>query len=308
MSIPKILIIGAGAVGASSAAVMSRKQLGTVYLYDKIEDLAIGRAMDINQASPYLYTDTRVFGCNSLNGLSDIDVVVITAGQARHAGMTRLDLLQNNREVMKDLGDTIMERYPKAKVLIVTNPVDVLTWYCKQRWPDMNVFGLGCSLDTMRFRYFIAEAVEGSVDCARGIVIGMHNETMIPLVNHATVGGVPIRHILDETAIDKIIHRTRFAGTKITQKLKEHSGNYAASHVVTQIVESIVFNRLGTFPLSVCCRGEYGYHDICLALPSVVGQNGITRILEVDLDKSEKAALNVCASAINEAFSSMNYS
>jgi malate dehydrogenase len=164
----------------------------------------------------------------------------------------------------------------------------------------MNVFGLGCSLDTMRFRYFIAEAVGGSVDCSRGMVIGTHNDDMIPLVNHATVGGVPIRHLLDKDTIDKVVQRTRSAGTTITQKLKVHSGYYAAAHVVTQIVESIVFNRLGTFPLSVFCSGEYGYEGINLALPSVVGQNGISRVLEIDLDKEEHAALNICACAMSE--------
>lgn len=301
MVMPKILIIGAGAVGGFAAAVMARKQLGTVYLYDTVEDLAVGKAMDINQASPYLATDTRVIGCHSLEGIEAIDVVVITAGFARKAGMTRLDLLQMNLDVMKSLGETIVSKFPHAKVLVVTNPVDILTWYLKKLWPEMNVFGLGCSLDTMRFRYFIAEAVDGSIDCARGIVVGMHNETMVPLVNHATVGGVPIRRILDNEVISDIVRKTRNAGTTITQRLKNHSGYYAAAHVITQIVESMVFNRLGTFPLSVYCNGEYGYDDICLALPSVVGQDGIKRILQVELDEEEKVALQHCADVIRDA-------
>lgn len=300
MAIPNILIIGAGSVGAFSAAVMARKQLGTIYLYDIVEDLAIGRAIDINQASPYLYTDTRVIGCNSLDDVPRADVVVITAGHARHAGMTRLDLLNKNRDVMDTLGSRINTSFPQARVLVVTNPVDILAWYLKHTWPEMNVFGLGCSLDTMRFRYFIAEAVGGSVDCSRGIVIGTHNDDMIPLVNHATVGGVPIRHLLNNETIEKVVQRTRSAGTTITQKLKVHSGYYAAAHVITQIAESIVFNRLGTFPLSVYCAGEYGYEGICLALPSVVGQQGIGRILEIDLDEEERAALNICACAMTE--------
>ena len=300
MAIPNILIIGAGSVGAFSAAIMARKQLGTIYLYDIVEDLAVGKAIDINQASPYLYTDTKVIGCNNLDDVPGADVVVITAGHARQAGMTRLDLLNKNRDVMDTLGSLITTSFPQAKVLVVTNPVDVLAWYLKHTWPGMNVFGLGCSLDTMRFRYFIAEAVGGSVDCSRGIVIGTHNDDMIPLVNHATVGGVPIRHILNNETIEKVVQRTRSAGTTITQKLKVHSGYYAAAHVITQIVESIVFNRLGTFPLSVNCCGEYGYEGINLALPSVVGQNGISRVLEIDLDEGDREALDVCASAMTE--------
>jgi malate dehydrogenase len=305
MAIQKILLIGAGSVGAFGAAVMARKQLGTIYLYDIVKDISIGKAMDINQASPYLYTDTKVIGVNSMDQVPKADIVVITAGHARHAGMTRLDLLNKNLKVMDSLGDKIMSSFSNAKVLIVTNPVDVLTWYLKNKWPDMNVFGLGCSLDTMRFRYFIAEAIEGSVDCARGIVIGVHNENMVPLINHATVGGVPIKHILNDENIKKIIQRTKNAGTTITQNLREHSGYYAASHVVTQIVESMVFNRLGTFPLSVLCKGEYGYEDICLALPSVVGQNGINRILEMDLDNEERSALDICASSMKDVIRSI---
>jgi len=298
MSIPKIVVIGAGRVGAFSAAVMVRKQLGTIYLYDIIEGLSTGKAMDINQASPSLSTDTRVIGCNSFDEIHGADIVVITAGYARHSGMTRLDLLNKNLDVMNTLGSQITTSFPQANVLVVTNPVDVLTCFLKTKWPEMNVFGLGCSLDTIRFKYFIAEAGEGSVDCAHGIVIGTHNNNMIPLVNHATLGGVLIRHLLSNEAIDKLVERTRNAGTTIVQKLREHSGFYAVSHVVTQIVESMVFNRLETFPLSVFCTGEYGYHDICLALPSMVGQDGICRILEIDLSSKEHAALDVCAASM----------
>jgi len=303
MTVPKIVIIGAGNVGSFSAAVMARKQLGTIYLYDILENLAVGRAMDINQGSPYLHTDSRVTGSDSLDVLDDSDIVIITAGSARHDGMSRLDLLKENLEVIKTLGAAIMFRCTKAKVLVVSNPVDVLTMYMKTSWPEMNVFGLGCSLDTMRFRFFVAESFGGSVDCSRGMVIGTHNENMIPLVNHATIGGVPIRHLLTEDTITGIVKRTRIAGTAIVHKLRVHSGFYAASHVVTQVVESMVFNRLGTFSLSVPCRGEYGYNGICLALPCVVGQEGIQRILEIDLQKVEKNSLKICAEAMTEVSS-----
>ena len=164
----------------------------------------------------------------------------------------------------------------------------------------MNVFGLGCSLDTMRFRYFLAEAVGGSVDCSRGMVIGTHNDNMIPLINHATIGGVPAKNLLTERQIEKIIRNTRQAGTVITQKKRNHSGFYAAGHVVTQIVESMVFNRLGTFPCSVYCNNDYGYSGICLALPAVVGKEGIRNILKIDLDEKEREALEICAEEMRE--------
>ena len=301
-----ILVIGAGDVGSFAAAVMARKQLGTIYLYDTVEELSVGKAMDINHASPYLYTDTRVVGCNTLEEIKEVDIVVITAGFARKAGMTRLDLLQGNISIIEGIGQWISALAVAPKVLIVTNPVDVLTWYMKNRWPEMNVFGLGCALDTMRFRFFLAEAVRGSVDCSRGMVIGTHNDNMIPLINHATIGGVPAKHLLTEDQISTIIGNTRQAGTVITQKKRNHSGFYAAGHVVTQIVESMVFNRLGTFPLSVYCSNDYGYTGICLALPAVVGKDGIERILDIELDKSEQEALEVCAAAMEKTIAEIN--
>jgi len=300
MAIPNILIIGAGSVGAFSAAIMARKQLGTIYLYDIVEDLAVGKAIDINQASPYLHTDTGVIACNSFDEVPGADIIVIAAGHARHAGMTRLDLLNKNRDVMDSLGSLINGFFPQAKVLVVTNPVDVMAWFLKSTWPAMNVFGMGCSLDTLRFRYFIAEATGCSADSAGGIVIGTHNDDMIPLINHATAGGVPVRHLLTADVIDEIIHKTRSAGTTITQKLREHSGYYAAAHVVTQIVESLTGRESGTFPLSVVCNGEYGYEGIPLALPSVLGEEGISQIIEIDLDEGELEALDVCAHAMTE--------
>jgi malate dehydrogenase len=290
-----ILVIGAGDVGSFAAAVMARKQLGTIYLYDVMEDLAIGKAMDINHASPYLHTDTKVIGCNSLDGLNDIDIVVVTAGFARKAGMSRLDLLQGNIGIIESVGNWISTLSTPPKVLVVTNPVDVLTWYMKNRWPTMNVFGLGCSLDTMRFRYFLAEAVGGSIDCSQGMVIGTHNDNMIPLINHATIGGIPAKNLLTNDQIQSIIRNTRLAGTVITQKKRNHSGFYAAGHVVTQIVESMVFNRLGTFPCSVYCNNTYGYSGIYLALPVVIGKDGIGNILQIELDAAEQQALEVCA-------------
>ena len=184
---PKIFIIGAGNVGASCAADVAARQLGTVYLYDIRTDYALGQTMDINQAMPALNSDSRVIAAKSLEELHDSHMVIITAGLPRHAGMTRLDLLQKNLETIKEVGAAIMSFCESAKVLVVSNPVEILTWYLKTRWPAMNVFGLGCLLDTFRFRYFIAEALHMSVEIVNGIVIGTHSNNMIPLVKQATI-------------------------------------------------------------------------------------------------------------------------
>lgn len=300
MAISKIFIVGAGNIGASCAEVMARKQLGHVHLYDINADFALGQVMDINQASPSFGSDTMVRACNTIDDLEGSDVVVITAGVPRHAGMSRLDLLNQNREIVHSIGSSVMSYCPTAKVLLITNPVDVLTWYLKNKWPSMNVFGLGCSLDALRFRFFIAEAADVSVNSVAGSVIGLHNNNMIPLVTHATAGGVPISHMLKEPEIESIIKKTKEAGTVIVTKLINRSGFYAASNTIAEIIESMEFNKRAVFPLDIYCRGEYGYHDICLALPAVVGDGGVHRVITHDLDRDERGMLDICAGEMND--------
>jgi len=297
MSRSRVMVAGAGSVGALSAAVMAARRLGEISLYDSVHSLARGKAMDINHASACLSLPTAVV---ALDDIVAVDVVVITAG------MSRLDLLQRNLEVMHTLGGRIMSVCPQALVLAVTNPVDVLTWYLKHTWPEMRVFGLGCTLDSVRFRYFIAEALGGTVASAQGIVIGAHNEYMLPLVRHATYNGLPLKELLDDGAIEGIVARTRMAGTEIVTALKVHSGNYAAAHTIARVVEAIVLDRTDAFPLSVYCAGEYGYRDICLALPAMVNGHGIQRILEVDLDDGEQAALDGCAQSLRGTLQRLN--
>ena len=302
----KIVVIGAGNVGASSAAAMAGEKLGDIYLYDILENLAAGRAMDINHASPVLHTDCLVTGSHSPEVLSGADIVVITAGIARHSGMTRLDLLRQNLQVMTGISGFIMKFCPHARVLVVTNPVDVLTWYLKNLQPDMNVFGLGCSLDTVRFRHFIAEAAGVSADCVQGMVIGAHTDDMVPLVSRATVSGIPLREIVSSEALDTVCQRTRAAGTLIVDMLRHHSGFYAASQVVSRIVKAMVLDRHEIFPLSVVCAGEYGYDKIPLALPAVIGHRGIYRILDIELEPGERSDLDRCASAMNEVIQGLS--
>ncbi|WP_028893367.1 malate dehydrogenase [Syntrophorhabdus aromaticivorans] len=305
MAISKIFIAGAGNIGASCAEVMARKQLGHAHLYDINEDFAAGQVMDINQASPSFGSDTLVHACASIDDLEGSDVVVVAAGVARHAGMSRLDLLQQNRKIVGGIGASIMSYCPHAKVLLITNPVDVLTWYLKDRWPSMNVFGLGCSLDALRFRFFIAEATGTSVNSVAGTVIGLHNNNMVPLVSYATAGGVSIRHMLSESEIEVVINKTKEAGTAIVSKLISRSGFYAASNTIAEIIESMVFNKRAVFPLSIYCNGEFGHHDICLALPAIVGDGGIHRIITYDLDREERRMLDVCADEMKRIIGSL---
>jgi malate dehydrogenase len=228
------------------------------------------------------------------------DIVIIAAGFPRSAGMSRLDLLHGNLGVVQSLGANIMSLCPRAHVLVITNPVDVLTCCLKRTWPSMNVFGLGCSLDTLRFRFFIAETLGVSVDSVNGIVIGMHNDMMVPLVKQATAGGIMVTQLMDERSISLIVRRTREAGTAIVEKLKNRSGFYAASNTIGQVVESMVSDKKGIFPLSVHCSGEYGYRDICLALPAITGHGGVERVVEIPLAEDDREALDACARQMRE--------
>lgn len=295
MRIPKIAVLGAGNVGAASAAAMAARRLGRIHLYDIVPDLAVGKAMDINQASPFFRSDSRVVGADDPQTMADSDVVVVTAGAPRREGMTRQDLLDENRAVLEDLAVRIARHCPSAKVLVVTNPVDLLTWGVHRACPKLNVFGLGCSLDTLRLRFFLAEAADVSVDAVNAMVIGMHSDLMVPLVGHATIGGVAAGQLLSPEAIAQVVTRTREAGTRIVRRLKTRGSFYAAAWTIAEIVEAVVRHKRGVFPLSVACPEHFGYEGVFLALPALVGSGGVEEVLRVDLDDQEGAGLARCA-------------
>ena len=303
--VPKIFIIGAGNVGSAIAAALVSKKIGLIYLNDIIEDLAIGKAMDINQATPFLNSDSRVIGCNTLNELRGSEIVIITAGAPRRKGMKRADLLNENLSIIDKIGKAIIEINPTAIVILITNPTEALTFFLKRKWPAMNIFGLGCTLDTVRFRFFLSEAAGLSIDSASGLVIGAHNDTMIPLIRHATIGGILATSILEEEDIQGIIQQTINAGTNIVHRLKERGSFYAASYVVAQVVESIVFNKLEIFPLSILCNGDYGYKNICLALPVKVGHVGVIECIDIKLNKKEISLLERSAQTIRETIQTL---
>jgi malate dehydrogenase len=295
---PRILIIGAGMVGSSCAASMAARHLGTIYLYDVIENLSMGRAMDINHTLPVHGSDAPVIGCTRLDDAGDSDIAVITAGAPRQPGMSRLDLLKNNAQTIKMIAMRIASLCPSARVLMVTNPVDVLTWYFRSLCPDMHVFGLGCSLDNVRFKYFIAQTAHVSVKNVQGLVIGTHDDNMIPLTDYACIGGIPAGTFIGNDEMNKIVDMTRTAGGTIINLMKSHSGYYAAGEVIASIVESIILDKGMVFPLSILPDGEYGYRNICLALPCIVDSSGIREIITLNLREQEKIRLDICAGSM----------
>jgi malate dehydrogenase len=305
MNRPKILIIGAGMVGSSSAASIAGRRLGEVFLYDVDEGLCLGRAMDINHSLPTQGSDSYTTGCSRLEDAGPADIIVITAGLARKAGMTRLDLLKHNAAVIGSLAPQLASGSPEARVLLITNPADVLTWHLKNICPDMRIFGLGCSLDMVRLRLSIAQTARISVDNVAAMVIGTHDDNMIPLMSHATISGIPLVRLLSTHEIEKISTMTRTAGSTIVNLMKSHSGHYAAGEVIAQIVESMAMDRGMIFPLSTCLKGEYGYHDTCLALPCVVDNTGVRKVIELDLNDQERASLETCARTMKDQISSL---
>lgn len=300
MKRPRILVIGAGMVGSSSAAFIALRRLGETFLYDIDEGLCMGRAMDINHSLPCLGSDSYTKGCPRLEDALPADIVVIAAGLARKAGMTRLDLLKHNAAIIGSLALQLASLSPDALVLLITNPVDVLTRHFGQLCPGMNVFGLGCSLDMVRFRLQIAQAAGVSVDDVGAMVIGTHDDNMIPLKSHATISGIPAKLFLSEDEFDGVCAATRSAGSTIVNLMKHHSGHYAAGSLIAQIVESMALDRGMLFPLSVRVDGQYGYSGTCLALPCIVGNTGIKKIVELGLNDHEKASLDVCARTMAE--------
>jgi malate dehydrogenase len=296
----KIAVIGAGNVGGASAAAIAGRRLGNVYLHDVVEGLAVGKAMDINQASAFFHTDSPVVGWDSLDFLPATDIVVISAGAPRRTGMTRRDLLRENLGAVSGIAERIMSDCPQAKVLLVTNPADILTWIVKERWPGMHVFGLGCTLDTVRLRYFLAEAAGVSIDSVSALVIGSHDDNMLPLVKHATIGGARACEVLSAEQIERAVRLTRGAGHTIVARLKSRGSFYAASHCIAEVVEAIVRDTHAVFPLSVRCDGPYALSDVCLALPCRVGITGVEGIIEIALDDEDRAALGRCLGGIQE--------
>jgi len=299
----KITVVGAGNVGATAAQRLAEKALArTVVLVDVIEGVPQGKALDQWESAPIEGFDTRVVGANDYKAAAGSEIVVVTAGIARKPGMSRDDLVRTNAEIVRQVAQQIKQHCPNAIVLVVSNPLDVMCWVTKQitGFPRERVIGMAGVLDTARYRAFLAEALDVSVDDIQAMVLGGHGDTMVPLISYTTVSGIPVTQLLDKPTLDKIVERTRNGGAEIVAFLKTGSAYYAPSAAVTQMAEAIVHDKKRILPCAAWVQGEYGVSGVYLGVPCKLGRGGLEKILEVKLSADEQAALKKSAEAVQE--------
>lgn len=305
---PKITIIGAGAVGATAAQRIAEKELGNVVMTDIVEGLPQGKALDLLEAGPLLGYDSNIIGTNDYRDIEGSDVVVITAGIARKPGMTRDDLLKINTKIITDVSQNIKRYAPDSVVITVTNPLDIMTYVTLKTtgFEPNRVFGMSGVLDSGRFAAFIALELDCSVRDINAMVLGGHGDSMVPLPRFTTVSGVPITELMPESTINRLVERTINGGAEIVNLLKTGSAFYAPSAAVTNMVEAVIKDMNRILPVCAYLSGEYGKKDIYLGVPVKIGRNGIEEILELELTDEERKALDRSADAVKSGIASLN--
>jgi malate dehydrogenase len=296
-----ISIIGAGKVGSAAAFNILRYRIGDVVLIDVFENLAKGEALDMMQTAPAIEFDGRIIGTNDFSQMKDSEIVIITAGQARKPEMTRIDLMNTNAKIVKSITKEVVKYAPECKLMIVTNPVDIMTYvaYNESGFDRNRVFGMGNVLDALRFRSYIAMELNVSREDIRALVIGEHGDSMVPLVEYASVSGIPITSLLEKEKIEKIVHLTTTSGADIINL--KGSTTYAPAAVIAIMADAIARGRNRVMGVSTYLQGEYGFLDVSIGVPTILGRNGVERILELDLMPETKKSLEKSVSIIKEA-------
>ena len=288
----KITVIGSGNVGASTAQRIMEKSLGDVVLLDIMEGIPNGKALDILEAAPLSGSDVNVAGTNNYDDTSASDIVVITAGLARKPGMSRRDLLEKNAKIVKDVTAEVVKRSPDAILIVVTNPMDLMTYvvYSFAGFQKHRIIGMGGVLDSARFRCFISSELNVSVDNIHAFVLGGHGDLMVPLARYSTVAGIPITEMLSKAQIDKMVERTKFGGGEIVELLKTGSAYVAPAASIVEMVEAILLDRKKIMPCAAYLDGEYGTKGIFVGVPVKLGRKGIEEIIEIKFEDEEKEA------------------
>jgi malate dehydrogenase len=305
MARKKIALIGAGMIGGTLAHIAAREELGDVVLFDIIEGVPQGKALDLVEATPVFGRDSALKGANDYADIAGADVCIITAGVPRKPGMSRDDLLGVNLKVMKAAGEGIAQHAPQAFVIVVTNPLDAMVWAFRQfsKLPHAKVVGMAGVLDSARFRYFLAEEFKVSSEDVTAFVLGGHGDTMVPLVRYSTVAGIPLPDLVKmgwttQERLDAIVQRTREGGAEIVNLLKTGSAFYAPAESAIAMAKSYLKDKKRLLPCAAHMRGEYGVSDLYVGVPCVIGAGGVERIVEIELSAEERAMFDHSVNAV----------
>ncbi|WYQ41062.1 malate dehydrogenase [Bacillus sp. FSL W7-1321] len=305
----KISVIGSGFTGATTALMVAQKELGDVVLLDipNMEGPTKGKALDMLESTPVQGVDSTITGTSSYEDTKDSDVVVITAGIARKPGMSRDDLVATNAKIMKSVTKEVVKYSPNSYIIVLTNPADAMTYtvYKESGFPKNRVIGQSGVLDTARFRTFIAQELNVSVEDVTGFVLGGHGDDMVPLIRYSAAGGVPLTKLIAPERIEEIVERTRKGGGEIVGLLGNGSAYYAPAASLTQMVEAILKDKKRIIPTIAYLEGEYGQHDLYLGVPTILGGDGIEKVIELDLTEEEKAQLDKSVQSVRNVMAAL---
>jgi malate dehydrogenase len=300
----KVSVIGGGFTGATTAFLLAQKELADVVLVDipQMENPTKGKALDMLEASPVLGFDANITGTSDYADTANSDVVVITAGIARKPGMSRDDLVQTNQKIMKSVTQEIVKYSPNSYIIVLTNPVDAMTYtvFKESGFPKNRVIGQSGVLDTARFRTFVSQELNLSVKDITGFVLGGHGDDMVPLVRYSYAGGIPLETLISKDRLDAIVERTRKGGGEIVNLLGNGSAYYAPAASLVEMVEAIIKDQRRILPTIAYLEGEYGFNGIYLGVPTILGANGIEKIIELELTSDEQTALGRSAEAVKK--------
>ena len=303
----KVTVVGAGNVGATAAQRLAEKALCDVVLVDIAEGLPQGKALDLAEAAPIEKHDSRLVGTNDYEATAGSDIVIITAGIPRKPGMSRDDLVKTNKGIMQSVVENVAKQSPNAILIVVSNPLDAMCHVAFEAsgFPKNRVLGMAGVLDSARFRCFIAEELDVSVENTHAFVLGGHGDTMVPLPRYSTVAGVPITEMMSADRIEAIVERTRTGGAEIVSLLKTGSAFYAPASASVEMAESILKDRKKILPCAVYLEGEYGINGLFIGVPVKLGKDGIEKIIEIKLTNEENAALQKSADAVRNLVNDM---
>lgn len=306
----KIAIIGAGYTGATVALMAAQKELGDIVLVEipELEKPAKGKALDILETGPVQRFNSKVSGTSNYEHIKDADLVIITAGIARKPGMSRDDLVSTNAKIMRTVSEQVKKYAPNSYILILSNPVDAMTYVCYKTtgFPKNRIIGQSGVLDTARFNTFVAEELNISVEDISGFVLGGHGDDMVPLVRYSYAGGIPLEKIIPPDRLEAIVERTRKGGGEIVSLLGNGSAYYAPAASLVEMAEAIIRDKKRILPAIAYLEGEYGYNDLYLGVPTVIGGNGIESIIELPLTADEKRALDKSVESVQSVLKICN--